>query len=133
MVAKDPCEATITKRLAWPVKQLVVSSHEFSFIVFRLFCLHYFKKLFSKSFYHFSIGVFISLLVHLCFHLLLSFILFLKSFSKTSSYFYFLVFFYQFTITFYLFIISSFLSPSPSITSEFLFFSFSNFLTKKTC
>ena len=30
-MAEDPCGATITKRLAWLVKPLVVSSHEFSF------------------------------------------------------------------------------------------------------
>ena len=34
VMAKDPCEATIIKRLAWLVEQLVVSSHEFSFILF---------------------------------------------------------------------------------------------------
>ena len=34
VMAKDPCEATITKRLAWLVDQLVVSSHEFYFILF---------------------------------------------------------------------------------------------------
>jgi len=48
-MAKDPYEATITKRLAWLVEQLVVSSHEFSFIDFSLlFTL--LKKLFLKSF-----------------------------------------------------------------------------------
>jgi len=35
-MAKDTCEATITKRLAWLVELLVVSSHEFSYI-FTLF------------------------------------------------------------------------------------------------
>jgi len=34
VMVKDPCEATITKRLAWLVDQLVVSSHEFSFTLF---------------------------------------------------------------------------------------------------
>ena len=32
-MAKDTCEATITKRLAWLVESLVVSSHEFSFLL----------------------------------------------------------------------------------------------------
>ena len=31
VIAKDTCEATITKRLAWLVEPLVVSSHQFSF------------------------------------------------------------------------------------------------------
>ena len=35
-MAKDPCEATITKRLAWLVEQLVVTSYEFTFIMFGL-------------------------------------------------------------------------------------------------
>ena len=59
VMAKDPCEATVTKRLAWLVEQLVVSSHEFSFTLF--------WKLFPKSFSHFSIDVFTILLVHLYF------------------------------------------------------------------
>ena len=59
VMAKDPCEATITKRLAWLVEQLVVSRHEFYFILF--------WKLFLKSFSHFSIDVFTILWVHLCF------------------------------------------------------------------
>ena len=42
-MTKDPYEATITKRLAWLVEKLVVSSHEFSFILF--------YKLISKPFY----------------------------------------------------------------------------------
>ena len=31
VMAKDTCDATITKRLSWLVEPLVVSSHEFSF------------------------------------------------------------------------------------------------------
>ena len=58
VMAKDPCEATITKRLAWLVEQLVVSSHEFSFVLF--------WKLFSNSFIIFSINVFTTFLVHYC-------------------------------------------------------------------
>jgi len=34
VMAEDPCEATITKRLAWLAEQLVVSSHEFYFTLF---------------------------------------------------------------------------------------------------
>jgi len=36
VMAKDTCKVIITKRLAWLVEPLVVSSHEFSFL-FTLF------------------------------------------------------------------------------------------------
>jgi len=41
-MAMDTCEATITKRLAWLVELLVVSSHEFSFSFY--FVLDIFQK-----------------------------------------------------------------------------------------
>ena len=99
---KDQCEATITKRLALLVEQLVVSSHEFSFIAFLLFFTffkNYFQNLvpFSYPLFH---------------HL------------------YFRVLFYWFYNHFSIVFTSSFSSPSSPITSEFLFFPFSHSLTK---
>ena len=49
VMAKDPCETTITKRLACLMEQLVLSSHEFFFIIFLLFLLcfqNYFQNIF---------------------------------------------------------------------------------------
>ena len=68
VMAKDPCKATITKRLAWLVEQLVVSNHEF-----------------SKSFIIFSIVVFTILLVHFCFHFLYHKFHLFSIFQITSS------------------------------------------------
>jgi len=59
VMAKDPCEATISKKLAWLMEQLVVSSHEFSF--------YFVLNQFPKSFYHSLIDVFTNFFVHLCF------------------------------------------------------------------
>ena len=42
-MAKDPCEATVTKRLAWLVEQLVVSTHEIFFNHFYLLFLFVLK------------------------------------------------------------------------------------------
>ena len=105
VMAKDPCEATITKRLAWLVDQLVVSSHEFYFPLF--------WKSFSNFFSHFSSDVFTILLVHLCF--IFIFILFSKPLL-----FCFLRRFHH-------------LLHLPLSRFPFLFFSFSNSLTKKNC
>jgi len=135
-----PCETAITKSLAWLVEHLVVSSHKFS----SLFTL--FSKLFSKSFYHFSIDVFIAFLVHLCFHLFhhkffsfsffkslyhtftLCFTLLLSCFILPSI---FLFFLYRFQNHFLIIFISTISSPSPPITSSFIFLFFSLSLTKK--
>ena len=65
VMAKDPCEATTTKRLAWLVEQLVVSSHEFYFTLL--------WNLISKLFYHFFYQCFHKLLSSPLFHLLFCF------------------------------------------------------------
>ena len=58
VMAKDPCETTITKRLAWLVEQLEVSSHEYSFIV-SSFLFYFFLKIISKIFLSFFLSLFL--------------------------------------------------------------------------
>ena len=95
VMAKDLCEVTITKRLAWLVEQLVVSSHEFSFILF--------WKLFSNSFIIFSINVFTTFLVHLCsifilFSKPLLFCFYIAAFIAFSTYHFWIFFSFLFLI-----------------------------------
>ena len=105
VMVKDPCEVTITKRLAWLVELLVVSSHEFSFTLF--------WKLFPL-FSHFSIDIFTILLVHFVSSS------FLFCFPNHFSFVFFAVF-----IAFSTYHMLDFLFLS--------FTFFPNFLTKKNC
>ena len=78
VMAKDSCEATIIKRLAWLVEHLIVSCHESSS----------FFILFSNLFFNIKIPFLFHVVFISCFfYFFFSFILFLKLFSKTSSYF----------------------------------------------
>ena len=104
------CEATIMKRLAWLVDQLVVSSHEFSF------------TLFWKA---------ILLSFHRCFHRFLCLFLFSSSLLQASSSFLFV-----FQTTPLLFFFAVFIALLTYYILDFLLFSFSFFvilLTKKNC
>jgi len=114
------------------VEQLVVSSHEFFFIVFLLLFLTLFHKQFPKSFYHCFHHFF---LIHLCFIF----------FTTSSSSFRFQTHFlnhFTFHFTFLAFILPTpqpllfcfhitILSPSSPIISRFLFFSISHFFNKE--
>ena len=104
VMVKNLCEVTITKRLAWLVEQLVVSSHEFSFIVPPFFL--YFNNRFQNSFFIFSSLFSPSSLFTFVF------IFF------TSSFIFFSILFFK-PLLFYFHIVV--LSPSSPITSRFLF------------
>ena len=124
VMAKYPCEATITKRLAWLVERLVVSNHEFFFYFF------VFKTNF-KTTLSFFIVVFHSL-VHHCSHLSTtssSLFHFPNHFTTLSLcvllhfsfHFHFLVLLYRFHSHFFIVINSPISSPSSHITFSFLF------------
>ena len=54
VMANDPCKATITKKLAWLVKYLVISCHEFS-SHFILFSTHFFNIKIPFLFHYLSL------------------------------------------------------------------------------
>ena len=112
VMVKNPCEATITKSLAWLVEQLVVSSHEFSFTLF--------SKTNSKIFYHFF---------YRCFYHLFCSPLFSFSLLQASSSF---LFYFS---NHFSFIFTSLSSPSSHLSLlDFLFFSlFLILLQRRTC
>ena len=131
VIVKNPCKATVTKKLAWLVKYLAVSSHEFSSL-FTLFSKSISKTTFYRCFHHLFHSPLFSFLHH---KLHFFFILQITSprfhhhfplhfFSILPRFFTFLFFLYWFhkPLLFY-FHIADFIAISP-VASRFLFFSF---------
>ena len=138
-MAKDPCEVTITKNLAWLVEQLVVSSHEFYFIIFLLsfyFILKINFKTLLSFFYRCFHTTFLITIIFIFFTTSSFLFLFFKSLPTSlhfSLHFHFLILFYRFTIPSLLFSHRRFIALSTYHFGISFLSSFSHSLTKKNC
>jgi len=113
VMAKDPCEKTITKRLALLVEHLEVSSYEFSSF------LSCFQNQCQNPFIFFLSIFFITFLIHYCFHLFHQKFFSFFIFQITSPHFHFVFYF-----TFFLFYLAFYFLVLPLPIPKPFFFCF---------